>query len=343
MKNPRLYDGDFFYLLLPKSFPMLEVQNIKFAYFDEPILKNLSFTVDPGEHISIIGASGCGKSTLLQAIYGLHRVEGRIFWKGKRLLGPDFNLVPGEDFIKYLTQDFDLMPPLSAADNIGKYVSNMYPKKKQQRIAELLELVELQEFAKVKVKHLSGGQQQRVALARALANEPEILLLDEPFSHIDHFRKNKLRRNLFSYLKEKNITCLVATHDSTDALSFADRSFVMEEGNIIVTGPPGELYQNPLNPYVASLFSEISVVPRKWFDTDTQTSETVIIYPHELQISSVAGIEATVKRSYFTGRGYLVEADHGGTPLFFESAQALVGGRAVNVMLKDQSTLLKRK
>ncbi|HSP12935.1 MAG TPA: ATP-binding cassette domain-containing protein, partial [Salegentibacter sp.] len=173
---------------------MLKLKNVSFAYLEKPVLKNISFNLEKGENLSIIGESGCGKSTLLKLIYGLLHTNGKIFWNEKELLGPQFNIVPGEPFIKYLAQDFDLMPPLTVAENIGKHLSNMYPRKKKKRIEELMEVVEMTELANEKAKHLSGGQQQRVALARALANEPELLLLDEPFSHIDHFRKNNLRR-----------------------------------------------------------------------------------------------------------------------------------------------------
>lgn len=322
---------------------MLDIQNISFAYFKENVLKDLSFSVATGENISIIGASGCGKSTLLQAIYGLHQVDGKIFWNEKQLMGPDFNLVPGEDFIKYLTQDFDLMPPLSTADNIGKYLSNMYPRKKQQRIKQLLELVEMQELADVKAKYLSGGQQQRVALARVLANEPEILLLDEPFSHIDHFRRNKLRRNLFSYLKDKNITCLVATHDSTDALSFADRCFVMDQGRIIATGAPRELYLQPPSPYVASLFGEMSVLPVQWFDSSVKYGRSIIVYPHELRLSRSEGLQATVLNSYYKGRDFLIEAERDGKPVFLEHTKSLPKGRLITFRLKNKTTLTTRE
>lgn len=314
---------------------MLEVKNISFGYTDKPFLKNQSFRVEQGEHISIIGASGCGKSTLLQIIYGLHHVEGKILWKGKQLLGPNFHLVPGEDFIKYLTQDFDLMPSITVAENIGKYLSNMYPRKKQSRIKELLELVEMKEMAKVKARYLSGGQQQRVALARVLANEPEILLLDEPFSHIDHFRKNHLRRSLFAYLKEKNITCLIATHDSTDALSFADRTFVMQKGKIIEKGSPEELYQHPKNAYVASLFGEINELPLSWFMSNADSREKIILYPHELFNSAGPGLSAIVKKCFFKGNSYLLEAEHEGMSIFFENRERMEKGTPVSLGVRD--------
>ncbi|MDP5043659.1 MAG: ATP-binding cassette domain-containing protein, partial [Leeuwenhoekiella sp.] len=168
---------------------MLNVTIKSFAYAEETVLKDLNFKVEKGTHISILGESGCGKSTLLKIIYGLLQLEnGQIFWGEQQLMGPDFNLVPGEPFIKYLAQDFDLMPFISVSENIGKHLSRRFMEQRQERIDELLEVVDMTYFADVHVKLLSGGQKQRVALARAIAKEPELLLLDEPFSHIDNFR-----------------------------------------------------------------------------------------------------------------------------------------------------------
>src|SRR6056300_671456 len=202
---------------------MLNVQNLTFSYKKTPVLKEISFKVKPGENLAIIGESGAGKSTLLKVLYGKYDLdEGHVFWKDKEILGPKFNLVVGYDFIKYVAQEFDLMPVTSVEQNIGKFLSNFYPEEKKLRTAELIEVVELTDFAKTTVKLLSGGQKQRVALARALAKQPEILLLDEPFSHIDNFKKKSLRRNVFKHLKDNNITCIMATHDKKDVLEFAE-------------------------------------------------------------------------------------------------------------------------
>ena len=317
---------------------MLRVRNLSFGYSNKPFLKNLSFSIEKGENVSLIGASGCGKSTLLQSIYGLHHVDGKIFWNDEQLLGPNFNLVPGEDFMKYLTQDFDLMPSLSVADNVGKYLSNMYPRKKQQRVNELLDLVEMRELARVKARLLSGGQQQRVALARVLAKPPEVLLLDEPFSHIDHFRKNKLRRNLFAHLKQNNITVIVATHDSTDALSFADHSFVMKAGRIIVKGKPQDLYNNPKNAYVASLFGEVNELPAALFLPHPGSRKKLVIYPHEIQLSKGNGnaLNAIVKKAFFKGSHFLIEAEYDGHSLLFESRIELTAGKEVQLTIAPQ-------
>jgi len=184
---------------------MLSITNISFSYNNLKVLDNISFTITKGQNVAIIGESGCGKSTLLKLIYGLHDLnEGQITYNEKQILGPKFNLIPGEDYIKYLAQDFDLMPYISVEENIGKFLSNIYKDKKKARINELLEMVEMTDFSKTKVKNLSGGQQQRVAIARVLALEPEILLLDEPFSQIDTFRKISSEKFISTFKRKAN-------------------------------------------------------------------------------------------------------------------------------------------
>jgi len=314
---------------------MLELKNVSFSYDKTPILKNINLKIEKGQNVSIIGASGCGKSTLLQLIYGLHHTDGAITWNGKELLGPTFNLVPGEDFMKYLAQDFDLMPPLSVQENVGKYLSNMYPVKKKRRIKELLGVVEMQDMANVKASKLSGGQQQRVALARALANEPELILLDEPFSHIDHFRKNNLRRRLFAYLKEQNITCIIATHDSTDALSFADETIVLKNTKIHAKDAPFNLYQHPKDKYVASLFGDVNEIKLNQFSPDANSKKKILLYPEEIKISKSSKLKVKVLKSYFKGNSYLIEAALSGQTIFFENASALETNEIVGIKVSE--------
>ena len=315
---------------------MLKLQKVSFSYDKDPVLKNISFKIEKGQNVSVIGESGCGKSTLLKLIYGLLHTEGKITWDEKELLGPNFNLVPGEPFIKYLAQDFDLMLPLTAAENVGKHLSNLYPRKKKRRIKELLEVVEMEDLADKKAKLLSGGQQQRIALARALAKEPELLLLDEPFSHIDHFRKNNLRRRLFSYLKEQNITCIVATHDSTDALSFADRTFVLKNGNIYADGSPQELYQNPPNKYVASLFGDVNHVMLKNIIEKEESRKRVVLYPHELKVQQSSPVKAEVLGTYFKGENFLIKANLNGKEILVAHKSDLKKGESIGIKVSEK-------
>lgn len=306
---------------------MLAVKNISFSYDNQPNLHSISFGLTKGKNLALIGESGCGKSTLLKLLYGLYDLEeGQIFWNETEVLGPKFHLIPGMPFMKYLAQDFDLMPFITVAENVGKYLSNFFPEEKQSRIAELLEIVEMTQYADVKAKLLSGGQMQRVALARVLALEPEVLLLDEPFSHIDNFRKNSLRRKLFAYLKEQNITCIVATHDSTDVLAFADEVAIMREGKIIESGIPKFIYENPKDNYVASLFGDVNEIEI--------SGKLQFVYPHQLKVSISSDLKVEVINSYFRGSHYLIEAKFGNQILFFENDDLIGNGEVVGLKIK---------
>jgi ABC-type sulfate/molybdate transport systems ATPase subunit len=301
---------------------MLKVKNLSFKYDKTPVLKHISFSAKKGEHVSVIGESGSGKSTLLKLLYGeLDSDQGHIFWEDIEILGPKHNLVVGYDFIKYVAQEFDLMPFTSVEENIGKYLSNFYPKTKKNRTKELIRVVELEPFAKTKVKNLSGGQKQRVALARALAKEPEVLLLDEPFSHIDNFKKQSLRRSVFNFLKEKNITCIVATHDKDDVLGYADNMIVLHNAKIIAKNTPQGLYNNPQSPLIASFFGEFNTI-----------NPYGIVYANQLKVSRNSDLKALVKQSYFNGKNYLIEAELDSKTVYFEHTKALK--KESNVILK---------
>ena len=301
---------------------MLQVKNISFRYKKTDILKDISFEVGIGEHFSIIGESGSGKSTLLKLLYGTYDLnKGHLFWNDKAILGPKHNLITGPEYMKYVAQEFDLMPFTTVGENIGAFLSNFYPEEKQNRIDELLKVVELTTYKNILVKELSGGQKQRVALARAIAKQPEILLLDEPFSHIDNFKKQSLRRSLFKYLKEKNITCIVATHDKDDVLSFSDNMMVLNDAEILANGNPKDLYTNPKDKLIASFFGEFNEINDK------------IVYAHQLKIDDKSNLMAIIKQSYYKGNYYLIEADLIGEIVFFEHHSALKIGLEVFISI----------
>lgn len=281
---------------------MLNVANISFQYSDsKETLQNINFTVNEGENLCIMGESGCGKSTLLKIVYGLLEVsKGSLHWKNNIILGPEHHLIPGMDFIKYVAQDFDLMPYTSVRENIAKFLSRFYMDEAKKRTEELLEVIEMKDFANEKVKNLSGGQQQRVAIARALAKEPELLLLDEPFSQIDNFKKNSLRRKLFAYLKRKQIACIVATHDGSDALSFSDTMLVIRNHKILALETPRNLYNNPKNKYIASLFDDCNEIIIK--------GKKQLLYPHQIKVVSNSSTRAIITNCYFKGTFWLLEA-----------------------------------
>ncbi len=296
---------------------MLAIKNLSFSYIPEhPILEDLTFSVSQGTHLSIMGSSGCGKSTLLRLIYGLLQANrGNLYFEDKELLGPDYHLVPGHPMMKHLVQDFDLMPFISVEENISQYLSVFYPEELQERTLELLNLIDMVSFAKTKVKLLSGGQKQRVALARAIAKEPKIVLLDEPFGHIDNFKKSELRRRLFTYLKKNKITCIVATHDVDDVLPYADELLILKDKKILALDKPKILYKQLNNIHIASLFDEVSAL--------TANGEEILAYPHQLKVVEQAALKVRVTNAFYKGSHYLIESKSGEETVFFNHPQDL--------------------
>tara|TARA_B110000027_G_scaffold78775_1_gene83798 strand:+ start:2966 stop:3964 length:999 start_codon:yes stop_codon:yes gene_type:complete len=290
---------------------MLVLENIHFKY-KEPLLQNIHLRLAPGKLMALTGASGSGKSTLLKLIYGsLTPEKGHIQWKKEALLGPEYNLLPGAPFLRYLAQDFDLMPFTSVAENISQHLSVFEPEALEKRTRELLQLIDMEAFANTQVKNLSGGQQQRVALAKVLAKAPELILLDEPFSHIDPPLKLLLRTKLFDYLKQHKIACILASHHPEDYMGHAHEVVCMEGGKIIASGAPESLYQNPPSTQVAQLFGVLNILDKATIlslypTLKIKEGQEIVIWPHEWSFNSGNGIAVRVEKSVFIGNGYLV-------------------------------------
>ncbi len=310
---------------------MLEVDSISCAYHNSPVLEHISFELPQGEHLALLGESGSGKSTLLKAIYGkLNIQKGTIHWADKKVLGPNYNLIPGESYMKYVAQDLELMPYTTVSENVGQHLSVFHQEEHHARITELLEIIEMQDYAHVKVSNLSGGQKQRVAIAKALAQEPELLLLDEPFSNIDQFKKNTLRQSLFPYLKEKGITVINATHDPEDVLPFAGMGLIIKSGKKEDFGYIHDLYRHPKNLYVASLFGDANSIPLHFLDPNFFIDKPLIVYPHELAVAPQAPLVVSVRESFFKGGFYLIKAIHEtDLPIWFQHFNPILPGTQV--------------
>lgn len=282
---------------------LLEVKNLYFNYqTDKPLFQNLNLNVDERQIIALVGESGCGKSTLLSLIYGLIDWQaGDILFEGQKLFGPKGNLVPGESQMKFVAQNYDLMPYGTVYDNVGKFISNINLKEKKEKVEELLDVVGLTEFAKVIPKNLSGGQQQRVAIARALAVLPKMLLLDEPFSNLDFSRKFELREKLFNYVKNNNLSLIISTHNLEEVLPWADKIVVLQQGRLIQNDSPKETYENPYNDYVARLLGEVNIfTEEEKFQLNLKKTN---YFPHQINIAE-SGVEASVSDSRFAGSHY---------------------------------------
>lgn len=312
---------------------MLKVNNLSFKYEEKAVLNQLSFSVRPGNALAIMGKSGSGKSTLIKLLYGLLDAhEGSITWNDVKILGPAYHLVPGMSFMKYVAQDFDLMPYTTLYENIGYFLSNFDLKHKKEKIEELIQLVGLTDFTTRKISTLSGGQMQRAALAKALASQPEILLLDEPFSHLDHPNKIRLSRAIFKFAKKNNITVIFATHIPEEALQFADEVLVLHQGKIIFKGTPDEAYLTKNDVRVAQLFGDINELSSTI--TEKLAVNDNIFRPHQLIISTKKGVAATVLDNYFTGENYLIELLCEGQTVFVKSNVNLATNTKVFIDIK---------
>ena len=286
---------------------MLNIQNLNYNYpdFNNNVVSDINFAVEKGEVISIIGESGSGKSTLLKLIYGLLDFkEGEILYQTKKLRGPAYNLIPGHKMMKYVAQDYDLLDFVTVGENVGKFLSNFDLELKQQNIDEALEVVEMSDFKHIFPNKLSGGQRQRVSIARALAQQPEILLLDEPFSNLDQTLKLTIREKIMDWCKAHQITVIFTTHDLNDAFYTSDKILVLQEGKMIQFDEVENVRESPASEYVAKLFGYVNVLKdAKSFEIN---SANVIVYPEEIVISENGKFEGKVISTKFQGRDYLI-------------------------------------
>ena len=316
---------------------MLQVSNISYSVATKTgdksieLLRNISIDLDQGLSLAIMGESGCGKTTLLKFIYGLLPYDGQeVLWKGEPLKGAEDTLIAGHEMMKYVPQEFELMPFTTVFENVGEYLS-IQRDDRESRIHELLNVVDLAAYGFRKVKNLSGGQKQRVAIAKALAQEPKLLLLDEPFSHIDNFRKNDLRRRLFEFLNSQNISCIIATHDKDDVLSFTDETLILRSGEIKDYRSTHKVYSDPKNVYCASLFDEVTELDGSLFGKEGK----LILYPHHLVVVEKGGIEVEVEKSYWTGRDYLIAADYKEKRVYLKSVEKFELGKNIRIDLNS--------
>ncbi len=298
----------------------VDIKSFKYPASEKEVLSQVSFQLKKGVHLAILGESGCGKSTLLHLIYGLLNLEkGKIFSGNNQLFGPSHNLIPGHNTMKLVSQEFTLMPFTSVAENVGEHLTRRNKTEDEERIDVVLKTVGLLELKKRKVQSLSGGQKQRVALAKALANSPDVLLLDEPFSSIDNFRKNHLRRDVYNYTKKHDITCIAATHDAEEALAFSDKLLVLKNGKMLQYGEPDAVYASATSVYEKGFYGEVSIIP-----AGVLSEEELLLFPHQLKVSEKkTSLKARVKHSYFKGRTYLVSCEWNETTFLFEHDKKL--------------------
>ena len=244
---------------LGKMEKIIELKNISKAFDGEVVLDNMSLDIHDNEFITLLGPSGCGKTTTLRIIGGFeHPDEGDVFFMGERIN----DVPPHKRHVNTVFQRYALFPHLNVFDNVAFGLKERKVPKDEikEKVEKMLKMVMLSGFADRRVTSLSGGQQQRVAIARALVNEPKILLLDEPLGALDLKLRKDMQQELKKIQKNTGITFIFVTHDQEEALSMSDTIVVMAEGKIQQIGTPTDIYNEPVNAFVADFIGESNII-----------------------------------------------------------------------------------
>lgn len=274
----------------------LEIRNLNKIFEGSKGVQNIDLQVKEGELVTLLGPSGCGKTTLLNLIGGfLVPDNGEILIENKNIV----KLPPEDRPISTVFQNYALFPHMNVIENIGyglKYTS-LNKKEQLEEAMKYLKIVGLEGYEKTSIQNLSGGQQQRVALARALVLKPKILLLDEPFSNLDVKLKISMREELKYLQKKLKITMIFVTHDQEEALSISDKIVVMNEGKIVQSGSPEEIYYFPNNDYVADFIGKINIFYRD--------DKKVLIRPEEIELVADKNGKWIIESKEFLGSSTL--------------------------------------
>lgn len=298
----------------------IELKSVNKTYYgtDVPAVKDFDLAVEKGSVVTLLGPSGCGKTTTLRLIAGFERAEqGSIALAGKVVSDEKTWIPPEKRGLGMVFQDYALFPHLNVINNVG---FGYRGKDLQQRIKEVLELVNLTGYEIRYPNELSGGQQQRVALARALARRPVVILLDEPFSNLDVDLRSRVRAEVRRIIKEAGATAVFVSHDQKDALAISDNIVVMKDGIVQQKGTPREIYQFPKNRFVATFVGETNILEgRIGNDGSTVLTElgsipcknikehspgekvSVSVRPDSLELDEDGYITGQVKESTYTG------------------------------------------
>lgn len=238
----------------------IELNNVTKKYGTQAVVDQFSLEIEQGEMFVLLGASGSGKSTLLRIIAGLTPLDNG----GISLHGRDVtHLPPQQRGVGFVFQNYSLFKHMTAAQNIGfgLEIQRIPRQTREQRITELLSLIDMSELGNRMPWQLSGGQQQRVAVARALAQRPDVLLLDEPFGALDVKIRSQLRQNLRQIQQQLGVTAILVTHDQDEAFELADRIGVIEAGKLLEVGKPNELYSRPRHRFTATFLGSANLFP----------------------------------------------------------------------------------
>lgn len=341
--------------------PMIELRHVTQRYGTHTILKDVSLALESGKFYTLLGPSGCGKTTILRAIGGFDQVTaGDIFFDGKRVN----DLPANRRNVNTVFQDYALFPNMTVAQNVafGLTIKKMPADKRDDEVAKALKLVLLSDYGNRAISALSGGQQQRVAIARAIVMQPRVLLLDEPLSALDAKLRRAMQYELRDLQQRLGITFLFVTHDQEEALAMSDDIFVMNAGEILQSGSPVAIYNEPVNHFVADFIGESNILPGHMVadyqvSFDNRTFECVdagipsnepieiVIRPEDLTLTDLdhAKLKVTIDNQLFRGDYYEIGAtDDQGHSWLIHSVRATVEGQQVGLTFQPDDLHVMR-
>lgn len=344
-----------------KSNAVITLKDISVSFNGEPILKDLNLEIKDGEFVTILGPSGCGKTTTLRIIAGFQEPDSGEVYFGNQLM----NGVPAyKRKVNTIFQRYALFPHLNVYDNIafGLRVQKKKEKVIKAKVTEMLNLVDLKGFERRTIDSLSGGQQQRVAIARALAVDPQVLLLDEPLSALDLKLRKDMQKELKEIQQSLGITFIFVTHDQEEALSMSDKVVVMNAGEIQQIGTPIDIYNEPLNAFVADFIGESNILDGimlkdKWVRFAGQTFECVdsgfginqpvdvVVRPEDvIVVSKDQGmITGTVTSVTFKGVHFEIIVDVQGFKWMIQSTKQSKVGEKIGLVIEPDSIQIMNK
>ena len=340
---------------------LIELKNICKSYDGDQILSNIDLYINDHEFITFLGPSGCGKTTTLRIIGGFETPdEGDVYFDGKRI-----NDVPAHKRnVNTVFQKYALFPHLNVYDNIafGLTIAKVDKNEIRQRVTEMLELVNLRGFEKRNVNNLSGGQQQRVAIARALINKPQVVLLDEPLGALDLKLRKDMQVELKNIQTKTGITFIYVTHDQEEALSMSDTVVVMANGKIQQIGTPTDIYNEPINAFVADFIGESNIIDGIMLDDfsvkfakhtfncldkgfDKNEPVDVVIRPEDVDVVPVekgmlSGIVSTVT---FKGVHYEIIVDIDGFKWMIQTTDYVAPNAEIGVYIEPDAIHIMKK